>query len=132
VVQRSSSLNTSVTHEAELLLRFSDSTSGARGYECLFAFYGGVQVVRWNGTQGDYTVLPSTAGTGNLGRELLTGDVIKASISGNVINLYINGTLVMRAADSAFTAGQPGIGFFTRPGGNSAHLALTRITASSQ
>jgi hypothetical protein len=132
VVQRSASLNTNITHEAELLLRFSDSTSGARGYECLFAFYGGVQVVRWNGTQGDYTVLSSTAGSGNLGRELLTGDVIKASITGNVINLYINGTLVMRATDSAFTTGQPGIGFFTRPGGNSAHLALTRITASSQ
>ena len=132
VVQRSSSLNTNVTHEAELLLRFSDSTSGARGYECLFAFYGGVQVVRWNGTQGDYTVLSSTAGTGGLGRELLTGDVIKASISGSVINLYINATLVMRATDSAFTTGQPGIGFFTRPGGNSAHLALTKITASSQ
>jgi len=89
-------------------------------------------VVRWNGTQGDYTVLSSTAGTGGLGRELLTGDVIKASISGSVINLYINATLVMRATDSAFTTGQPGIGFFTRPGGNSAHLALTKITASSQ
>jgi hypothetical protein len=88
--------------------------------------------VRWNGTQGDYTVLSSTAGSGNLGRELLTGDVLKASISGNVIDLYINGTLVMRATDSAFTTGQPGIGFFTRPGGNSAHLALTKITASSQ
>jgi hypothetical protein len=132
VVQRSSSLNTNVTHEAELLLRFTDSSSGARGYECLFASYGGVQVVRWNGTQGDYTVLPILAGTGGVGRELLTGDVITASISGNVINLHINGTLVMRTTDSAYTAGQPGIGFFTRPGGNSAHLALTRITASSQ
>jgi hypothetical protein len=132
VVQRSASLNTSVTHEVELLLRFTDSTSGARGYECLFAFYGAVQVVRWNGTQGDYTVLPTLAGTGGLGRQLLTGDVVKASISGNVINLYINGTLVMRTTDSAFTTGQPGIGFFTRPGGNSAHLALTRVTASPQ
>ena len=131
VVQRSSSLNTNVTHEAELLLRFSDSSSGARGYECLFAFYGAVQVVRWNGTQGDYTVLPTLAGTGSLGRQLLTGDVIKASISGNVINVYINGTLMMRTSDSAFTTGQPGIGFFTRPGGNSAHLALTQITATS-
>jgi len=132
VVQRSASLNTSVTHEAELLLRFADSSSGARGYECLFAFYGGVAMVRWNGTQGNYTVLSSTAGTGNLGRELRTGDVIKATISGNVISLYINGTLMSRGTDSVYTTGQPGIGFFTRPGGNSAHLALTKITATSQ
>jgi hypothetical protein len=132
VVQRSSSLNTNVTHEAELLLRFTDSTSGARGYECLFAFFGGVQVIRWNGTQGDYTVLSSTAGNGSIGRELRTGDVIEASISGNVISLYINGTLMARATDSAYATGQPGIGFFIRPGGNSAHLAFTRITASSR
>jgi hypothetical protein len=132
VVQRSSSLNANVTHEVEMLLRFSDSTSGARGYECLFAFYGGVQIVRWNGTQGNYTVLQSTAGPGNLGRGLATGDVVKATISGNLISLYINGVLMARATDSAFTTGQPGIGFFTRPGGNSAHLALTRITAASQ
>ena len=132
VIQRSASLNTSVTHEAELLLRFADSTTGARGYECLFAFYGGVQIVRWNGTQGDYTVLPITAGSSSLGRNLLTGDVIKATIAGNVISLYINGTLMARATDSAFTIGQPGIGFFTRPGGNSAHLALTQITATSK
>jgi hypothetical protein len=62
----------------------------------------------------------------------VTGDVIKATIAGNVISLYINGTLMGRATDSAFTTGQPGIGFFTRPGGNSAHLALTQITATSK
>jgi hypothetical protein len=37
VVQRSASLNTNATHEVELLLRFADSGSGARGYECLSA-----------------------------------------------------------------------------------------------
>jgi len=73
-----------------------------------------------------------TAGSENLGRELITGDVVKATISGNVISLYVNGTLLARTTDSAYTTGQPGIGFFTRPGGNSAHLALTRITATSQ
>lgn len=132
VVQRSTSLNTTVTHEAELLLRFADSTSGARGYECLFAYFGAVQIVRWNGTQGNYTVLRSTAGNEHLGRALVTGDVLKATISGNVISVYINGTLLARATDSAYATGQPGIGFFTRPGGNSAHLALTNITATSQ
>jgi hypothetical protein len=132
VVQRSANLNTNVTHEVEMLLRFSDSTSGARGYECLFAFYGGVQIVRWNGTQGNYTVLQSTAGSESLGRGLATGDVIKATMVGNVISLYVNGTLLARTTDSTFTSGQPGIGFFTRPGGNSANLAITRFTATSQ
>ncbi len=131
VVQRSANLNTNVTHEVELLLRFSDSASGARGYECLFAFFGGVQIVRWNGTQGNYTVLRSTSGSEHVGRGLVSGDVVKATIVGNVISLYANGTLIARATDSAYTSGQPGIGFFTRPGGNSANLALTRVTATS-
>lgn len=132
VVQRSSNLDTSITHNVELLLRFSDSTSGARGYQCLFAFYGGVQIVRWNGSRGNYTYLSSTAGLGSLGRELRSGDVIKATISGNVISVFINATLMARATDATYTTGQPGIGFFIRPGGNSAHLALTHVTATSQ
>ena len=108
------------------------SPSGARGYECLFAFFGGVQIVRWNGTQGNYTVLRSTTGSEHLGRGLASGDVVKANITGNVISVYVNGVLLARATDSAYATGQPGIGFFTRPGGNSAHLALSKFTATSK
>ena len=60
-----------------------------------------------------------------------SGDVVKATIIGDEISLYINGQLMARATDDTFASGQPGIGFFTRPGGNSAHLALTRFTAST-
>jgi hypothetical protein len=131
VVFRSSSLATGITHEVELLLRFSDDANGVRGYECLFAYFGGVEIVRWNGALGDFTSLAFTGGAGSLGRDLVSGDVIKATVVGNVISAYINGVLIARAIDSTFASGQPGIGFFTRPGGNSENLGLTRYTVSS-
>lgn len=131
VVFRSPSLATGISHEVELLLRFSDDASGARGYECLFAYYGAIQLVRWNGTLGNFTVLSLTGGTGSLGRDFATGDVIKATIVGNTISVFVNNTLMGTATDSVFSSGQPGISFFTRPGGNSAHFGLTSYTVSS-
>ncbi|HEX7671125.1 MAG TPA: hypothetical protein VF395_16135, partial [Polyangiaceae bacterium] len=128
VIERSSMLATGTTHEVELLLRFSDDSGNARGYECLFAYFGGVQSMRWNGPMGSFTELPTSV-SNSLGRELVTGDVIKANIIGTIISLYINGALMARATDTMFTTGQPGIGFFTRPGGNSLHLAITSYGA---
>jgi hypothetical protein len=130
VVYRSSSLVTGITHEVELLLRFADNSSGARGYECLFSYGGGVQIVRWNGELGDFTVLDPTGPQG-LGRELVTGDVVKAKIVGSLITVYINGTELARVTETTFADGQPGISFFTRPGGNSANFALDSYTVSS-
>jgi hypothetical protein len=130
VVFRSPSLATGISHEVELLLRFSDDANNARGYECLFSYYGIVEIVRWNGALGDFTGLV-TSGVGRIDRELVSGDVVKATIVGNVISIYINGVLIAQAIDSTFASGQPGIGFFTRPGGNSANLGLTSYTVSS-
>jgi hypothetical protein len=115
----------------ELLLRFADDSNGARGYECLFAHYGSVQIVRWNGTKGDFYALPLTGGAQSLGRDLVSGDRIRASIVGNVINVYVNDILMAQATDTTFATGQPGISFFTRPGGNSAHFGLTSFSATS-
>ena len=78
-------------HEVELLLRWADSAGNARGYECLFHFNGQVQLMRWNGPFGNFTEMPNATGRKSAGRDLFTGDVIKATISGNVINAYING-----------------------------------------
>jgi hypothetical protein len=116
----------------ELLLRFSDDANNARGYECLFNYAGGVQIVRWNGALGDFTVL-TTTGPGGLGRDLVSGDVIKATIVGNVISSYINGVLRAQATDSTFATGQPGIGFFTRPAGvaDNVKFGMTSYTVSS-
>lgn len=117
-------------HELELLLRWADAAQTARGYECLFNFQGGVQIVRWNGPFGDFTVLP-TSGPNYLGRNLVSGDVVKASIVGNTITTYINGALMSRATDSTWADGQPGIAFFKRTAGLNSDLAITSYTAIS-
>ena len=131
VVHRSPELAANITHEVQLLLRFSDGASYARGYECLFAYFGGVQIIRWNGALGDFTVLEILRGAERLERELQSGDRIRASIRGTVISVYINDELMAEAEDATFTSGQPGIAFFTRPGGNSAHLALSSYAVQS-
>jgi chitodextrinase len=130
VVYRNQSLIPGSTHEVELLLRFSDDAGNARGYECLFNWYGGFQVVRWNGRIGDVEPLRLTE-EGYFGRPLVTGDVIKATIVGNVIRIYINGVQMGKAVDSTFTTGQPGISFFIRPDGSPQLLGLGRVTATS-
>jgi hypothetical protein len=131
VVARSASLDTNIDHEMELLLRFSDDANNARGYEVLFPINGVVQIVRWNGALGDFTVLNITAGQLGISREMTSGDVIKATIVGNVISAFINNVLIAQTSDSAFATGQPGIGFFTRPGGNSANFGMTSYTATT-
>ena len=117
-------------HEIELLLRWADSAQTARGYECLFNHLGIVQIVRWNGPFAKFTVLRGT-GSGKLGRRLVTGDVIKATVVGNTITAYINGVQIYRATDSMWTSGQPGIGFFKRTAGLNSDLAITSYTATS-
>ena len=129
VIARSPALNTSIDHEVELLLRFTDGPTTAQGYECLLTFFGNVQIVRWNGALGDFTVLPTT-GPGSVGN-IASGDVFKATIVGNTISAYVNGTLIAQATDSVYTSGQPGIGFFTRPGGNSANFGITSYSVTS-
>ena len=114
-------------HEVELLLRWADSPGVARGYECLVNYVGNVQIVRWNGAFADFTVL----GGGSLGRALVSGDVIKANIVGNLISVYVNGALIAQSTDSVWSTGQPGIAFFRRTQGTSADLAFTSYTATS-
>ena len=135
VVYRDPTLTPGATHEVELLLRFSDDANNARGYECLFNYYGGVQVMRWNGAMGNFTpvqALPGAAGIGSYGRPLISGDVIKASIVGNVISTHINGTLIGQWTDSTFTSGRPGISFFIRPGGSPLLLGLSSYTVTTK
>jgi hypothetical protein len=44
--------------------------------------------------------------------------VVKATIVGNVITVYKNGIQVAQAADSTYSSGSPGIGFFHFAGGD--------------
>ena len=117
-------------HEVELLLRWADFAGNARGYECLFHFSGSVQLMRWNGPFADFIEIPNFTGR-SAGRPLVTGDVIKATISGNTIVTYLNGVELVRVTDSMWTTGQPGIGFFKRTTGVNGGFAITSYTAAS-
>jgi chitodextrinase len=130
VVFRDPSLSPYSSHEVELLLRAADTSSSMRAYEVLFAYGGGIQIMRWNGGFGSFTELP-ISDQRILGRQLVTGDVIKATIVGSTIRVYVNGQQMGWTSDSAFATGQPGIGFFIRPGGSQRLLGLTSVTASS-
>jgi len=97
-------------HEIELLLRFRITPHEARGYEILWGHNGEFAIVRWNGPYGNYTDLGFVGpGPG----APIDGDVLRAEIIGNVINVYKNGSFVGRgSADMTWTDGQPGMGFW--------------------
>lgn len=121
-VFKSASIDTTNTHEWEILLRWADTTSTARGYECNLAFNGAYsQIVRWNGALGDFTQLSDT---GNLGHTINTGDIFEAQIVGNLITTRLNGTVLQTfdvttgagATGSVWNTGNPGMGFWRGSG----------------
>ena len=65
----------------------------------------------------DFIEIPNATGRKSAGRALVTGDVIKATISGNTIVAYLNGVELSQVTDSTWPTGQPGIGFFKRTHG---------------
>ena len=105
--------NPSCHQELEILLRWTSSAHNTTGYECFArcinneASY--VQIVRWDGPLGKFTYLADMRGT-NFG--LRNGDILKASVVGNVIRVFINGVQKAQAVDDTFKAGNPGIGEF--------------------
>lgn len=119
--------NDGVSREVELLLRWSDSQHVAKGYEVDLSYLGGIEVVRWNGAQGDFTVTP---GAGSTPRPA-TGDVVKATIAGSLISVYYNDSLVCTVNDATYATGNPGMGFFIRPGASHDDFGITSFTASS-
>jgi hypothetical protein len=60
------------------------------------------------------------------------GDVLRATIVGNVITVYKNGTQVAQVADSTWTNGQPGIGFWPQPGATLSSYGWKDYRAGSQ
>ena len=119
--------------EVELRLRSTLSPHINTGYEvnfrCLKTPRAYVQIVRWNGLLGDFTYLIDKSGArygvGN-------GDVVKATIIGNVITAYINGIEVARVTDGTYATGQPGIGFFlSHPTGTNGSYGFTTFTVTA-
>jgi hypothetical protein len=109
--------NANAYEEVELRLRSSLSVHRSTGYEinfrCLRTAYGYTQIVRWDGPLGKFKYLASQEGA-KYG--VTNGDVVRATIVGNVITAYINGVRVLRAKDDTYATGNPGMGFFLQGG----------------
>jgi hypothetical protein len=105
--------NDKISEEVELRLRSSLSPHSATGYEinfrCLKTKNAYTEIVRWNGPLGDFSYLSHKDGA-QYG--VADGDVVRATMVGNVITVYINGVQVAQATDGTFATGRPGIGFF--------------------
>ncbi len=108
------------TREVEIHLRWADSASSARGYECNLAYNGGyAEVVRWNGPLGDYTYV-SPQGSGGPGA-VHDGDVFEAQIVGTTITTWLNGHQLQHVdvasiGGTVWTDGNPGMGFWRGAG----------------
>lgn len=95
--------------EVELRLRTTITANSITGYEFICSVIPGnqyAQIVRWNGTLGNFTLLNST-GTG-----CASGDILKATASGSTLAIYKNGTQIFSLTDATYTGGSPGVGFF--------------------
>lgn len=140
VVSRTSSyLPSSNAHEMEHLLRFSISSGDAHGYEVLFGllstgqFYGAV--VRWNGSIGSYTAIYDP-GAGSVSA-INDGDVLRSEISGNLINVYRNGSIlpgfqnidVSSIGGTVWSSGQPGMGSWPESGSTLASYGWKSLKA---
>jgi hypothetical protein len=58
---------------------------------------------------GKFTYLNSATGPQN---GVSNGDMVRATIVGQVITAYINGVQVLQATDDTYSGGSPGIGFY--------------------
>jgi hypothetical protein len=105
--------NDSIFEELEIRLRSTISANRSTGYECLFSARSSanayVQIVRWNGALGDWTLLD---GRGGSSMALYNGDTIKCTAIGSTITAYINGVQKLQVTDSTYTTGNPGIGAY--------------------
>ncbi len=98
--------------EVEIRLRSAIAPHLCTGYEvffrCLKTDEGYAEIVRWNGKVGDFTSLEKLIGP-QYGVQ--DGDVVEATVHGNVLKGFINGVEVISATDDVFDSGSPGIGF---------------------
>jgi hypothetical protein len=121
--------------EVELRLHSTITAHSSTGYEVLFRAYhpgGYATIVRWNGALGKFTYLNQKPNEKYNG--IQTGDVVKATIDGNGLIIgYVNGVEVIRAIDTTYTGGNPGIGFWLegRQGaGTNADYGFSALTAT--
>ena len=102
-----------VWEEVELRLRSRISPHHCTGYEIMFRCSKIPQsycnIARWEGPLGKFTMLKQTEGSKYGVKD---GDVVKASMIGSVLSVYINGVQMIQVSDDTFGSGNPGIGFY--------------------
>ena len=121
-----------IYEEVELLLRCSLSAHRSTGYEinfrCSRTRNAYAQIVRWNGPGAKFTYLANASGA-RFG--VSNGDLIRATIRGNVITAYKNGTPILTAVDNTFAGGNPGMGFYLEGAtGLNANYGFTSFVAT--
>ena len=118
-----------INHEMELHLRSTITAHSIYTYECTVSSTGPF-IVRWNGSRGNITYLTEV----DLGFvPLATGQVIRATVVGDVISIYQDGRLISRATDSSaqkLTSGAPGLGFFPRSRSTLSSRAFTDFSGA--
>jgi hypothetical protein len=123
--------------EVELRLRSALAPHSSTGYEISFkatktsGAY--LIIVRWNGAVGDFSYLLNVSGA----RYGVTeGDVVKATIAGNLITAYLNGVEMGSATDDTYATGSPGMGMNLETSdttcvGTNGNYGFTRYTATA-
>jgi hypothetical protein len=114
--------------EVSLRLRSSLSAHNCTGYEISDSLRDQdpyLIIVRWNGPVADFTYLLNVKGEKY---RVATGDVMKATIVGNLITAYKNGVEIGQAKDDTYPNGLPGFGFNE---GRNGDYGITRFSAAA-
>jgi hypothetical protein len=124
--------NDSIFEELEIRLRSTVTANSSTGYECNFSARSSsnayLQIVRWNGPFGSFTLLDARGGSSY---GINNGDTIKCMISGSTITAYVNGAQKLQVVDSTYTSGNPGMGAYLQNAtGVNADYGFTNFTAS--
>ncbi len=118
--------------EVEIRLRSAMAPHLCTGYEvffrCLKTEHAYAEIVRWNGRVQDFTSLRK-----NIGAEfgVKDGDIVEATIFGNVITGFVNGVEVVSATDDTFATGNPGMGFNFGVGATNVDFGFTSFAVES-
>ena len=101
--------------EVEIRLRSSLSAHSCTGYEVIFRALKSaesyVEIVRVERAQlGEFSYVARREGV-QVG--IADGDMVKASVIGNLITVYINNVQVLQATDNTYSSGSPWHGVFS-------------------
>lgn len=133
-VHRINKDNDHIYEEVELRLRSSLSPHNCTGYEVMFRCSKSPKaycnIARWDGLLGAFMMLKEAHGS-QYG--VADGDVVKASIKGEVITVWLNGVQILQTKDYLFKSGNPGIGFYLEGAtGVNNQYGFSRFKATSE